>query len=55
MIYLANANVKPQLLLAVAINCFPSRVYGEFEFWLSSLKVMFILSISMPNQLPAMQ
>ncbi|KAI0073009.1 hypothetical protein K474DRAFT_1604052 [Panus rudis PR-1116 ss-1] len=46
-----NAVIKPTilssifLLLAVLVNCFPSRVYGELEFWFSSLKVVIILSI----------
>lgn len=28
------------------INCFSSGVYGEFEFWLSTIKVITIFSIS---------
>ncbi|KAK7682321.1 hypothetical protein QCA50_014525 [Cerrena zonata] len=33
------------LFLAVAVNCFSSRVYGEFEFWFSTVKVMTIVLI----------
>ncbi|THH31588.1 hypothetical protein EUX98_g2586 [Antrodiella citrinella] len=34
------------LVLATGINCFPSRVYGEFEFWLSTIKVLTIVFIT---------
>jgi len=33
------------LILAVAINCFPSRIYGEFEFIFSTFKVITIVLI----------
>ncbi|KAH9919190.1 amino acid permease-domain-containing protein [Epithele typhae] len=33
------------LLMATIINCFPSKVYGEMEFYLSFLKVVTILVI----------
>ncbi|KAI0345540.1 hypothetical protein BDW22DRAFT_884668 [Trametopsis cervina] len=33
------------LVMATAVNCFPSRVYGEFEFWLSAIKVLTIVII----------
>lgn len=35
-----------QLVLATGVNCFSSRVYGEFEFWFSTIKVVTILLIS---------
>ncbi|TCD65856.1 hypothetical protein EIP91_002117 [Steccherinum ochraceum] len=31
------------LLLATGVNCFSSRVYGEFEFWFSTMKVLTIV------------
>ncbi|KAI0088652.1 amino acid permease-domain-containing protein [Irpex rosettiformis] len=33
------------LAAATAVNCFPSRVYGEFEFWFSAIKVLTIVLI----------
>ncbi|KAJ3482903.1 hypothetical protein NLI96_g6668 [Meripilus lineatus] len=33
------------LFLAVLVNCFSSRVYGELEFWFSTLKVIIIIII----------
>ncbi|KAI0698129.1 amino acid permease-domain-containing protein [Cytidiella melzeri] len=33
------------LFMATAVNCFPSRVYGEFEFWFSAIKVLTIVVI----------
>jgi yeast amino acid transporter len=33
------------LALYVALNVFPVRYYGEFEFWFSSLKVLLILGL----------
>ncbi|KAH9849492.1 amino acid permease-domain-containing protein [Lenzites betulinus] len=33
------------LVVATAVNCFPSRYYGEIEFYLSCLKVLTIVSI----------
>ncbi|KAI0793105.1 amino acid permease-domain-containing protein [Irpex lacteus] len=33
------------LVAATAVNCFPSRVYGEFEFWFSAIKVLTIVVI----------
>ncbi|CAL1713779.1 unnamed protein product [Somion occarium] len=33
------------LFLAVAVNCFSSRIYGEFEFWFSTIKVVTIILI----------
>jgi amino acid permease len=39
-----------QLTAAVFINLFPSRIYGEMEFWFSTLKVTTIVVIS-ENQL----
>ena len=44
---LGSAN-STQLFLAVAVNCFSSRVYGEFEFWFSTVKVITIVFISKP-------
>ncbi|KAI0687059.1 amino acid permease-domain-containing protein [Earliella scabrosa] len=35
------------LLVATTINCFPSRYYGEMEFYLSCVKVLTILVIIM--------
>ena len=34
-----------QLVIATTINCFPSRVYGEMEFYLSLLKVVTIIVV----------
>ncbi|KAI0088659.1 amino acid permease-domain-containing protein [Irpex rosettiformis] len=33
------------LVAATAVNCFPSRVYGELEFWFSAIKVLTIVLI----------
>ncbi|THG96082.1 hypothetical protein EW026_g5681 [Hermanssonia centrifuga] len=33
------------LILATSVNCFSSRVYGEFEFWFSTIKVVTIVFI----------
>jgi len=33
------------LLIVLFVNMFPSRVYGEFEFWMSSIKVLTIVVI----------
>ncbi|KAH9948277.1 amino acid permease-domain-containing protein [Amylocystis lapponica] len=33
------------LICATAINCFSSRLYGEFEFWFSTIKVLTIVVI----------
>ena len=35
-----------QLLAVTVINCFPSRVYGEIEYYLSLVKVLTIVVIS---------
>ncbi|KAH8101313.1 amino acid permease-domain-containing protein [Cristinia sonorae] len=35
------------LSLAIAVNCFSSRVYGEFEFWLSTMKVVAIVFLTL--------
>jgi amino acid permease len=35
-----------QLAAAVFVNIFPSRVYGEMEFWFSTIKVVTIVVIS---------
>ena len=35
-----------QLFVAIFVNCFSSRVYGELEFWLSTIKVTTIVIIS---------
>ncbi|KAI0345542.1 hypothetical protein BDW22DRAFT_1324774 [Trametopsis cervina] len=40
-----SGRARWQLVLATAVNCFPSRVYGEFEFWLSAIKVLTIVVI----------
>lgn len=36
----------PQLAIATLINCFSSRVYGEFEYYFSAIKVLTIVCIS---------
>ena len=33
------------LLIIVLINYFGIRIFGEFEFWLSSIKVVVILGL----------
>ncbi|KAI0823275.1 amino acid permease-domain-containing protein [Trametes gibbosa] len=33
------------LVIATAVNCFPSRYYGELEFYMSCMKVLTIVSI----------
>ncbi|KAL4247913.1 hypothetical protein ABKN59_006786 [Abortiporus biennis] len=33
------------LLAAIAINCFPSRIYGRFEYWFSTIKVVTMVAI----------
>ncbi|GBE85477.1 Arginine permease CAN1 [Sparassis crispa] len=35
--------------LAIGINCFSSRVYGEMEFWLSTFKVLTIVLLILVN------
>ena len=35
-----------QLIFAIVINCFPSRVYGQMEYILSCVKVTTIVVIS---------
>lgn len=33
------------LAVYVALNIFPVRFYGEFEFWFSLIKVLLIVSL----------
>ena len=34
-----------KLVIAITINCFPSRVYGQMEYYLSCMKVLTIVCI----------
>ncbi len=47
----ALRSICAQLFFAIAINCFPSKVYGQMEYILSCAKVMTIVIIS--EYLPA--
>ncbi len=39
-------SICAQLIFAIAINCFPSKVYGQMEYVLSCAKVTTIVIIS---------
>jgi amino acid permease len=41
-----------QLCAAISINLFPSRVYGEAEFWFSTVKILTIVFLSRLSHSP---
>ncbi len=58
MLYQSSASLRlifrvHKLLIATTVNCFPSRVYGQMEYYLSCLKALTIVLIGkLRSQIP---